>query len=330
MPDRFLIGFNTTTMKQTKYILGLFIFFLLGLSACKEEPPINPFDEVVNPNGPVPEDVILDPISIEGLHANVFKKTCANSGCHDGTFEPDFRTIESTYNTLVYQAVIKNDLLGTYEYRVLPGSLDASQLINRLTTDIDGTSGIMPLVIEPDSDWEQEKETQIQNIKDWILSGAKDILGNQPVLNDNGLPGMLGVAGFAGTWVGREDSGFGALRIPKSQSTLDLYIALTDDKTAPNQLTNNKIRFANSADGFAAAADLNLQVLASPETQIGFEGEQVKYYHKISINPQDYAEVGETVFFRVYVKDDSNPLTEIPSDGGAFYIKNYFSFTIIE
>ncbi len=317
-------------MNQSKYILPLFFLCLLAFSACKEEAPINPFDNIENPNGPAPEDVVLDPTSIAGLHANLFKKTCANSGCHDGTFEPDYRSIESTYNTLVYQPIIKNNLAGTYEYRVLPGNVEASQLVARLITDIDGSSGIMPLVIEPDSDWEQEKETLIQDVKDWIAAGAKDLLGNQPVLNDNGLPGMLGVAGFASDWLGREDSGFGALRVSKTKTNLDIYIALTDDKTAANQLTNNKIRFSSNVDGFANAPESNLQILASPEERNGFEGALVKFYHKISINPQDYAALGETIFFRVYVKDDSNPLTELPSDGGAFYIKNYFSFTIVE
>ncbi|MBK7268515.1 MAG: hypothetical protein IPI07_03030, partial [Flavobacteriales bacterium] len=31
------------------------------------------------------------------------------SGCHDGTFEPEFRTIASAYNSLVYHPVIAND-----------------------------------------------------------------------------------------------------------------------------------------------------------------------------------------------------------------------------
>ena len=315
---------------RTRNILGLLFFFLLAIVACKEDDPPNPFDNVVNPNGPAPEDIVLDPISIEGLHANVFQKTCANSGCHDGTFEPDFRTIESTYNTLVYQPVIKNDLQSTFEYRAVPGDVAASQLINRLTVDIDGSSGIMPLVLEPDSQWDTEKETLIQNIKDWIGAGAKDILGNQPMLNDNGLPGMLGVAGFASDWLAREDGGFGPLRISESLSSIDLYIALTDDKTNPDQLRNNKIRFANTIDGFANAQELNLQVLTTPIEQPGFEGAVVKYYHKITINPKDFGGLDDAIFFRAYVKDDGNPLTEIPADGGAIYIKNYFSFLIVE
>src|SRR5210317_2664712 len=55
------------------------------------------------------DDKHIDANSIQGLHKNIFKPTCANSGCHDGNFEPDFRTIESSYNTLVNQAIIKND-----------------------------------------------------------------------------------------------------------------------------------------------------------------------------------------------------------------------------
>lgn len=325
----YLIAFKLIRMNWIKYIFPLFACLLL-LSACKEEAPPNPFEQVENPNGEDPNEIVLDPSTIEGLHSNVFGKTCANSGCHDGTFEPDFRSIESTYNTLVYQPIIKNDQAGTFDYRVIPGDVAASQLIARITYDIDGTSGIMPLVVEPDSDWELNKEAYIQNVKDWVQAGAKDIMGNQPILNDNALPGMLGVAAFAGTWLGREDGGFGSLRVSKNETSIDLYIALQDDKLQPDQLSNNKIRFASNADEFTDAPELNLQVLSNPIEQPGFEGELVQYYHKITLDPMDYAEVEETAFFRVYVKDDSNPLTEIPSNGGAFYIKNYFSFKVIE
>jgi hypothetical protein len=38
--------------------------------------------------------------SLERLQNAV--RTCANSGCHDGTFEPDFRTLEGSYNTLLF------------------------------------------------------------------------------------------------------------------------------------------------------------------------------------------------------------------------------------
>ena len=50
----------------------------------------------------------------------------------------------------------------------------------------------------------------------------------------------------------------------------------------------------------------------------------------MTINPSEYAGIGEPVYFRVYLKDLSNPVTEIPSDGAALYIKDYFSFTILQ
>ncbi len=318
-------------MKKINYTFLFLAFLIFALPACKEEDPPNPFDQVEIPGGPDTLNLELEDTSIEGLHAKVFRKTCANSGCHDGAFEPDFRTIESTFNTLLFQPIIKNDLQGTYEYRVLPNEVEASQLIARMTFDIDGNSGVMPLVIEPDSDWEQTKTQHIENIKTWIRQGAKDIAGNPAVLNDNGRPGMRGVAGWSNDWLSRSRNGRGAIEVSRSLPTVDLYFALSDDKLSPDQLTHRKIRFASSIDGFADQTELSLQVLNSAEFQEGFEGEMVPYYHKLTIDPMDYvSEVGETVYFRVYVQDDANPITEIPSDGGANYIKNYFSFTLTQ
>jgi hypothetical protein len=308
-------------------ISAVLVIVLVVISCQKEY--VNPYDTQDLPDDNIVQGEELNPTSIEGLHANIFGKTCANSGCHDGTFEPDFRTIESTYNTLVYQPIIKNDLQGTYEFRVLPGNVNQSQIIARLTYDIDGNSGVMPLVIEPDSDWPDKSEEYIQNVKDWIAGGAKDVLGNSPTIA-NGLPQMQGVIGKGTTWNGREDGGQGALRVPLSQTSLELYFAFSDDETAPNNFANNKIRFSLVRDGFEGVAELNLEVLSTPVQQDGYYGGQVNYYHKITINPHDYASLNEKVYFRVYVKDADNPVTEIPSDGGAFYIKDYFSFTIIE
>ena len=290
---------------------------------------VNPYDEIENPVEVNTDTVDLVATSIEGLHANVFKKTCANSGCHDGTFEPDFRTIESTYNNLVYHPIIKNDLQGTYEYRVMPNNANASLLIARLTFDIDNNSGVMPLAIEPDSDWLEKKDSYIQNIKDWINDGAKDVFGNNPNLA-NSLPQMQGAAGKAGAWLSRDDGGQGAIEVAQSITNLELYIALNDEDTSPQNLTNNKIRFAKTLDGFMGVEEKTLEKLNSSIERVGFNGKTVQYYHKITINPKEMASKGETVFFRVYTKDDTNPITEIPSDGGANYIKKYFSFIIVE
>ena len=102
----------------------------------------------------------------------------------DGTFEPDFRTAEASYNSLVYQPIIKNYVSNPLTHRVLPFDANNSMIIRRLTEDIDGISGIMPLATEPDSDWEDSKAIYIQALKDWINSGCPDLLGNVASTSD--------------------------------------------------------------------------------------------------------------------------------------------------
>ena len=164
-------------MKRFIYV-GLLIAIVGAIGCSEEESFVNPYDLIEEETPQDSTQIELDPTSLAGLHANIFIKTCANSGCHDGTFEPDFRTVESSYNTLVNHPIIKNDPQNSFEVRVLPGDVAASQLITRLEKDIDDNSGIMPLIIEPDSDWPEKREEYIQNIKDWIAAGAKDALGN--------------------------------------------------------------------------------------------------------------------------------------------------------
>jgi len=311
-------------MIRTLLYIGSILFII---QACTKE-PANPYDNVP----PQPTDSVTlfkpDPKSFEGLHAYIFKPTCANSGCHDGTFEPDYRTILSTYNTLVYHPIVKNDPSNSYQYRVVPGDLSKSILYNRLTKDIDGQSGIMPLVVDPNSDWEAKKAEYINNIKEWIENGAKDIFGNTPSLNNN-APQIQGVIGKTAGYLDRNDSGQGALKVLESETQLDIYFAFSDDKTLPQQLTNAKIRFSKNPDDFATAIDHPLQLLGTPVNYKGYYGPNVDYYHKITINPKDYAILKETVYFRVYVTDSSGKETEIPTKEGAYYIKNYFSFNIV-
>ena len=160
-------------------VLGIVLLIVFAFGSCKKETYENPYQNIEEEDPTMIEDSLnIDPASIAGLHANIFSKTCANSGCHDGNFEPDFRTIESSYNTLVGAPIIKNDPQGSFEFRVVKGEVSASQLVARLEYDIDGNSGIMPLVIDPGNDWEAQKATYIQNVKDWIAGGAKDVFGN--------------------------------------------------------------------------------------------------------------------------------------------------------
>ena len=78
--------------------LGLAAAIVITLAACSPETPENPYDDlppVVETEGfTVPS---LPEGNFAWLHQQVFAPTCANSGCHDGTFEPDFRTVGSSW-----------------------------------------------------------------------------------------------------------------------------------------------------------------------------------------------------------------------------------------
>lgn len=305
---------------------GLTIVF--GYS-CQKLDPKDPFkNDKQDPTDTV--KVVPDINTFEGIHARIFVPTCANSGCHDGTFEPDFRNIESSYNTLVLHPIIKNNPQNSFQYRVVPGNPDASQLMARLTYDIDGQSGIMPLIIDQGAEWHTKKDEFISAIRNWILQGAKDMHGQSPSQID-AIPFMLGVMGHVNQInMDRADGGQGALRIPQNDTTLTLYFSLADDKTLPQNFTVNEIRFSNGPDDFTGKPPIALEILSNPINGKGFQIGTVAYTHKVVINPKDYASLGQTIFFRIYVRDSSNPTTEIPSNASVYYIKNYFAFTIIE
>jgi len=117
-----------------------------------------------------------DATSIQRLHRHLFAPTCANSGCHDGTFEPDFRTVESSFASLVNVKPIKNDQ-AAFNAHVLPGNADASIIIYRMTVDLGGNSGIMPLALEPGSNYPAVKDKLLNNLKQWVNKGAPDSKG---------------------------------------------------------------------------------------------------------------------------------------------------------
>lgn len=315
-------------MKRKFEIIGFFFAACLLVVACNKDQPFeNPFDD---PNNQPPVDTTtaeaLDPASIEGLHHNIFRPTCANSGCHDGTFEPDFRTPESSYATMVYHPVIKNDPSGTYNYRVMPGNADLSVLINRLTVDIDGLSGIMPLALEPDSDWESKKAEYIQNVRDWINNGALDMSGNPPVIG-NQLPQINGVIAYAdgAATILERKPGKGAILVPPGTSSLEIWVSLTDADIATTDFTHNKIRFSNKINDFEASTEEDLTMLMTPLAEEGYFTDVVDYYHKYTLDVSGYGP-GTQIFLRVYVQDNGEEIIEIPSYGSANYIKDYASF----
>jgi len=309
----------------------LILFLLFAMVGCKKDEAVdNPYDLPQNKAPESEEDTYSpDPNSIAGLHKNIFQPTCANSGCHDGTFEPDFRTIQSTYNTLVLQPVIKNNPQGTFDYRVVPGDPDAGVLITRLMTDIDGQSGIMPLVVEPGSDWDAKRNEYIQNVRNWIQNGAKDLYGNSPGTS-NLAPQLNGIfITVSGSSVPLERNvSTGALVVPTGTSNIDVYVSISDDNTPVNQLGVLKLKTGATLNNFSALPELSLTAIAGV-SQIGYSGSQVSYQHKI-ILPVSGLTLYQKQFIRVYVQDDQPVVTEIPSVNSAEHIRNYYSFQVGE
>lgn len=311
-------------MKSVTQILLLFAICGLLLSSCEKGNDTNPFDDQnVNQDTVKLEIIDPEPASIAGIYQNVFKPTCANSGCHDGTFDPDFRTMESSYNTLLFQEPIKND--GNYLYRVEPGNVQRSALMARLENRL---TPVMPIQVDPDSDWPEKGDEYIEHIRQWIEAGAPDITGTVRQKNYP-APVLLG----AGARVGQDWQvrlgGTGPLLLNDSIEQARFYFAFKHDEIDPVDFTYNQVAFSPVPDNFhdSIAIKLPLEILQTPLKERGFYGEQVDYTHSVSIQLNTILDLTvDQWYFRVYVQDDKNPVTEIPTDNGIFYIKSYMSF----
>lgn len=307
----------------------LLFLFILSISSCTKDEK-NPFDDPDN-LPPVDSTLIddIDPASFVGLHKNIFKPTCANSGCHDGTFEPDFRTIESSYNTLVLHPVVKNDPTASYDYRVQPGNLSQSILWLRLNEDIDGISGIMPLdaFYDPESEWNANKAEHLSNISDWIMNGALDMFGNEPSNNDQ-QPGIAGIYAEAD---GNPCDIQQRINVPLGSQQVSIWFAVSDLETPLSEFTYSKVKMSGKIDFVDTLATVyDLQLLGSPETHNSFLNEPTEFWHRFTFDASSYA-ADSTYYMRVLLKDPLQPdTTQIPQDGSQFYIKKYFSWHFVD
>lgn len=281
---------------------------LLALISCGNEQPPNPFD--IGTGEPV------DTANLTGfaaLHEKFLEPRCANPACHDGTFEPDFRTVEGSYNTLVYHPVVKNDANGTFEYRVVPGDVNQSWLINRLMTAND-TLGRMPLYAEPLT-WDEVKE-----FSDWILAGAPDARGNLPV-EPNEVPRFEWYVAFSGNvnwsnWnsnrIDNRRSGWEYPFPVEDSDTLRFLFHMDDDATDPAQFPNVKFWLAsddqyNNATSYSATA---------------FVGN----YWTVAFPPNTFS-TGDTNYFYLEFSDGIHDI-EAPELDSPWWYKDHCSFYI--
>lgn len=295
------------------------------LVQCHGDPPENPYDDMpeitveLDATAPIPEG------SFAWLHDRMFQATCANSGCHDGTFEPDFRTIGSAWNTLVNHPVISNDAAGSFTYRVVPGSVDESLLMKRLTTFIPNTSGMMPLEVDKGSDWYEWRDTYLEALTDWIANGAADINGN--VAGATNLPSQI--TGFGGFASGSLDDPYlrnseENYRLEIEAGPVDLWFAISDDSTPLAGLVAS-LRMANTPDSLMYATPIPLEQPFTFEAA-DFSGGISTYGHRVTL---DFTGVSSTSmrYLQIMV-DDGTDAIWVPSVGSQPYLTHLYSLYI--
>lgn len=291
-----------------------------------EEPqlPFNPFDTInYNPGGG--SNLQIDSSSFLGIHTYILAPTCAVPACHDGAFEPDYRTVQSSYNTLVYHPVIKNNPAEDFEYRVVPGDTAMSWLHERLTTD-DIILGQMPLY---DSALTAE---ELGNVEQWIMNGAEDVFGNNPML-PNFQPQTYGYVCYAEDTSGLKiDTSrprvFDPMVVPPGVSNLHFWFGLYDDTQLPYQLTYNKVKVSENPVYFGGALEYDLNPIITPFVDFNSFSGPLPYFHYADI-PTAGLIPGKVYYVRIYVQDaDHSTPTEIPEDGSQPFLFTYFAFVL--
>lgn len=306
-------------------VFGLAVLLATLIQCQGDNLPPNPYDDIQDPDDLSNDSIPL--ASLEGLQTKVFGPTCANSGCHDGTFEPDFRTAEASYNSLVYQPIIKNYVSNPLTHRVLPFDANNSMIIRRLTEDIDGISGIMPLATEPDSDWEDSKAIYIQALKDWINSGCPDLLGNVASTSDF-IPQLKGFQVTAtGSSLAFPRSENYSIQVPSSSPSIDLWFALSDE--SGNPLIVDSLFLSYSRDDYSNSFRYAVQSTGS-STFSDYFGNSSSYTYKVTIpSPDQIFLENAFVFAQVRANDGVNIPVLLPGPVTLPHIKNYYSFRCI-
>ncbi|MCB0644808.1 MAG: hypothetical protein KDC44_24350, partial [Phaeodactylibacter sp.] len=332
-------------MRSTLLLTGLSVLFLF--LACSEstvteelpvpEPPYNPFSDIDYNEGMVPT-MPLDSNTFLGLHTYIFSTSCNQPACHDGTFEPDFRTVQSAYNSLVLHPVKKNyDGAAALPYRVTPGEPNASMLYKRITIHNPPNFERMPASGNP------LPESSVTLIKNWIEEGAKDIYGNDPMQSSlqpfsYGLTAYLPDLGDARVDTIRGSVFTNPFLIPggadQNVTLKFLYLEATPagDTILGSQLGYNRIRFSKNPFDFTDAPEIQMTFNPFPEMISSVFSQDypipLPYHHSITINPADLGFVsGDVVFMRTYVQDsDHNEPTEIPQTTTPLIFLTYFAF----
>jgi hypothetical protein len=307
-------------MKKIIYYTCITIGLVSIIYSCKkktEDLPPNPFAESNTTTTTKPTEAALTP-DFKSIYTKIFQPKCGNQSCHDGHFEPDFRTIESAYATMVYQPVIKHTLDGRYTLRVIPGNVDSSWLYNRIVT-VDAQLGRMPLYKN------QLATDELNAIKTWISNGAKDQY-NQPAREPNSEPQVqyYFATDTNNNVINRVDThrvaGSDSPFIVRTGKQLVVYVKFNDDHTPINQLQNVTMQLSQNIDGFPAQVTQTITGTYSPISW--FQG------FLFTINTTSLP-TNKIIYFRLYANDGTTTTnTEFPVTNMWPWWKNYASLIV--
>jgi hypothetical protein len=313
-------------------LASLVMLATLLFIGCNKETviPPNPYDDIVYPTPPAPIDT-LNPNTITAIHRDILHPRCAVPGCHDGSFEPDFRTVQSSTSTLVYAPIIKNNADSTFTYRVVPNNLAQSVLYERITNCCFVNEGDrMP----QDNIGVPLEEEYVSRIENWIMDDAKNMFGevaqfpNQApqvgffvALDTFSIPAIIAAAGqnfpLSGTANRIDDIYYNPFILTNSQNVA-VGIDVEDDSTAIGNLQGCKMRFSYDPDDFSPSApgyrELSAQFFSIPDLQIWYVQFNTSLFN-----------ADQVVYMRFYASDGDNE-TEMPRDEMVIQIKTFWSF----
>lgn len=309
-------------MKQNHHFFIL-IAVALGvvLWGCGDDvpEPYNPYSEVIYPIDGNPVDN-SSPHSLSRTHNEVFEPKCNVLGCHDGSFEPDFRTPNSTYSTLVYHSIKKNNAAEEFEYRVIPYDTANSVLWERITNCcFVNENDRMP----QDNIGISMPQESIDQIGHWIMAGAPDLFGNT-ANEPNSLPNIMYASFFDVDYdtnytSNRVDGEWYTPFILPQNTDINVVISVEDDNVDNLNLLYNTLKISTDIDDFSNAQEFAATCL---------DNEEFDYPFILTLNTSTFV-TNQQYFIRYYTKDSPNgQLAEYPETEDESYYKSTWSFVL--
>jgi len=309
--------------KPLEYSITILALFILGLLlwGCGNEvqEPYNPYSDIIYPiDGNTVDN--FSPNSLSRTHNEVFEPKCNVLGCHDGSFEPDFRTPNSSYYTLVYHSIKKNNAAQEFKYRVIPYDTAQSVLWERITNCcFVNQNDRMP----QDNIGTAMPQEYIDKIGQWIMAGAPDLFGNV-AQEPNTLPNIFYAAFFNLDYDTNytnnrlNDQWYNPFLLPQN-TDINVVIRVEDDNVENLDLLYNTMKISTDIDDFSNAQEFEATCLDS---------EEFDYPFILTLNTSIF-NTNQQYFVRYYTKDAIDaPLAEYPETENENYYKSIWSFII--